>query len=74
MTTPFLFRFRQACQSPNRAIRDDSYQYDPDVDMVIDTKLNPPAPAIDSTRASAPETKKADVEKGEDQKDRRMWQ
>lgn len=70
---PFLFRFKQVCQSPNRSALDPSYIYDPDLDMVIDLETIPPVPAIESPRESGPHTKKRDIEKGEDQKDRRMW-
>ncbi len=74
MSEPFLFRFKRTCQSPTRAEMDESYVYDPSTDMVIDVGLTPPVPAIDSNRTPGPGTKKKDVEKGEDEKDRRMWQ
>jgi hypothetical protein len=74
MREPFLFRFKERCQSPNRSGIDDSYRYDPDLDMVIDTITSPNVPAIESSRKPGPRTKKKDIEKGDDQKDRRMWQ
>lgn len=74
MSAPFLFRFKKNCESPSRAGRDSSYTYDSKVDMVMDSVANPTLPAIDSDRLPGPQTKKKDLEKGEDQKDRRMWQ
>jgi hypothetical protein len=74
MNKPFLFRFKKICQSPNRTDIDDSYDYDPEIDMVIDKNTTPHVPAIESERTPGPTTKKKDIEKGEDQKDRRMWQ
>jgi hypothetical protein len=70
---PFLFRFKKKCLSPNRAELDPSYCYDPSIDMVVDKQTDPPIPAIISPRVPGPTTKKADLEKGEDKKDRRMW-
>lgn len=74
MTVPFLFRFKQTCQSPGRSLVDPSYTYDLETDMVIDRLAVPPIPAIESARTPGPPTKKKDVEKGDDDKDRRMWQ
>lgn len=76
MPEPFLFRFKQECQSPNRngAKLDIDYVYDISADMVIDMGTAPPVPAIKSHRKGGPKTKKKDIEKGEDMKDRRMWQ
>lgn len=74
MSEPFLFRFKKTCQSPGRTIMDASYEYDPNLDMVVDRGTVPAVPAIESTRMPGPPTKKRDIEKGEDQKDRRMWQ
>lgn len=74
MRAPFLFRFKVKCQSPGRIDVDDSYNYDANLDMVVDHGVVPVVPAIESTRMPGPATKKKDIEKGEDQKDRRMWQ
>ena len=74
MREPFLFRFKKTCQSPNRSHIDTSYSYDLDTDMVMDNLAVPHIPAIESTRNPGPITKKQDIEKSEDQKDRRMWQ
>jgi hypothetical protein len=73
MLNPFLFRFRQVCLSESRNLLDVTYRYDSEQDLVIDTLAGQNLPAIDSTRMPGPPTKKKDVEKGEDQKDRRMW-
>ena len=74
MREPFLFRFKQVCESPDRSEWDASYSYDPGLDMIIDTGTTPNVPAIVSPRRPGPPTKKKDLEKGEDQKDFRMWQ
>jgi hypothetical protein len=74
MFEPFLFRFKKPCRSPNRSDLDVSYIYDPDLDMVLDVETIPPVPAVESPRKPGPRTKKKDIEKSEDQKDRRMWQ
>lgn len=73
MQEPFLFRFKRECQSPSRIEPDSSYRYDLLLDMVLDQGVIPPLPAIESTRSPGPITKKEDIEKGEDAKDRRMW-
>ena len=70
---PFLLRFAKPCVSPGRVTADSEYVYDETADMVRWTEtINKPF-AIDQAGASGPMTKKADVEKGEDAKDRRMW-
>jgi hypothetical protein len=74
MREPFLFRFKEKCKSPSRVGMDASYVYDHDLDMVVDQGIVPVTPAIESARTPGPPTKKRDMEKGEDQKDRRMWQ
>ena len=74
MNEPFLFRFKKTCQSSSRGHADTSYSYDSDTDMVVDNLAVPNVPAIESTRNPGPITKKEDIEKGEDKKDRRMWQ
>lgn len=70
---PFLMRF-----AVHRRVRPESenrdYFYDESVDMVR-WKGEPDQPlAIDRHGNSGPSTKKKDIEKGEDQKDRRMWE
>lgn len=70
---PLLFRFAQPCTSPGRATHSTEYEYDPEAQMVRWTgKMNRPF-AIHEAGHPGPKTKKNDVEKGEDNKDRRMW-
>jgi len=69
---PFLIRYAKPCISPGRA-GSTQYSYDTDADMVR-WIADPSSPfAIDASDESGPMTKKADIEKGEDAKDRRMW-
>jgi hypothetical protein len=73
-TRPFLFRFLKKCVSPGRVNINNEYQYDPETDMLHwMVKPNKPA-AIDEAGIGGPTTKKCDIEKGEDNKDRRMWE
>jgi hypothetical protein len=78
MTKPFLFRFAQPCLSPERAPKNPEYVYDESIDMV--RWLGSPdrlpvieAYGLDDGPDDPPTTKKCDIEKGDDQKDRRMW-
>lgn len=72
-TVPFLVKFAKPCMSPGRATADSAYVYDEAEDMVRWTgDVNAPF-AIDQAGTNGPMTKKADIEKGEDAKDRRMW-
>lgn len=73
MHNPYLFRFREKCTSPRRASVEASYVYSLELDMVLDIESHPPLLAIESKRHPGPITKKKDIEKGEDAKDRRMW-
>jgi len=70
---PFLFRFKKECLSPNRATHDERFFYDMKVSMIMTIEGNRIIPAIDSNKNYGPTTKKMDIEKGEDQKDSRMW-
>ena len=73
MINPFLLRFAQPCMSPGRATPDPNYVYDNEIDMVR-WKTGPGSPlAIEMHGKPGPLTKKGDMEKGEDNKDRRMW-
>jgi len=75
MVKPFLLRFVRQCTSPTRAnakINND-YQYDESMDMVRCVSTPMKELAIDSSLSNGPTTKKADIEKGEDNKDRLMW-
>lgn len=75
MVKPYILRFAKRCMSPSRAnmIPNKDYEYDESIDMVrcISTPLK--ELAIDSENESGPTTKKNDIEKGEDNKDRLMW-
>lgn len=75
MNKPFLLKFAIPCVSPTRVDikSDNEYEYDHSVDMVRSI-VTPDKPlAIDVASNSGPMTKKADIEKGEDNKDRVMW-
>jgi hypothetical protein len=75
--TPYLFRFSQRCLSPGRAIPDPRYVYDDALDMVVRRGSADSVPAVLADGGDGdggPKTKKRDIEKGEDCKDRRMWQ
>ena len=74
MTKPFLLRFARPCLSPGRASMDPDYAYDESIDMVrwLGSPDRPPAIEADGPD-DPPVTKKADIEKGDDNKDRRMW-
>jgi len=70
---PFLFRFMKECVSPSRITHDDNFYYDPDLSQVMTMENGNIIPAIDSKKNNGPPTKKADIEKGDDQKDKWMW-
>jgi len=76
MKDPFLFRFMDDCVSPARVQSSDfaEYEYDENLDMVRWLGSTDKPPAIDVSGVGGPPTKKKDLEKGEDSKDRRMWQ
>jgi len=73
MTQPFLLRFAKTCTSPTRNPSNITYRYDKVIDMVRWLGQSDEPLAIDVNDATGPMTKKADIEKGEDNKDRRMW-
>lgn len=80
-TKPILFRFAQPCLSPERAQKNPNYAYDESIDMVRWLSAPDHPPVIEAYGSDdgpedppdPPKTKKCDIEKGEDQKDRRMW-
>lgn len=72
-TPPFLFRFAQPCCSPSRAPQNPEYVYDYSTDLVRWVGREDRPPAIEASGPNGPTTKKHDIEKGEDSKDRRMW-
>lgn len=73
VTVPFLINFAKPCVSPGRTGTSAEYVYDEAEDMVRWTGHAKTPFAIDQAAATGPMTKKADIEKGEDNKDRRMW-
>ena len=72
--TPFLLRFAQKCLSPGRHQQNINYKYDKEKDMVLWLGHEAHPLAIDQAGEDGPMTKKCDLEKGDDTKDRRMWQ
>ena len=73
MTSPFLLKFARPCNSRKTQTGDDASFYDAKSDM---RRLQQGAATpllIDVPDARGPRTKKEDIERGEDQKDRRMW-
>jgi hypothetical protein len=70
---PFLVSFAKPCVSPGRGSPNAEYVYDDEADMVRWTGHAAAPFAIDQAGTTGPVTKKADMEKGEDNKDRRMW-
>lgn len=72
--TPFLFRFARPCVSPGRIEPDPEYAYDDSLGVVRWLGREDHPPAIEAAGLAMPMTKKNDLEKGEDSKDRRMWQ
>lgn len=69
---PFLFRFKREVTSPSRAaLNSDDELYDDSLDMMMALEDGKWIFAIDGMEER--KTKKCDIEKGEDQKDERMW-
>jgi hypothetical protein len=66
---PYLFLFKRECLSPRRFSNESNdFRYDPFLQMCVTTE-DDKVLAIESSRIQQRETKKADIEKGEDQKD-----
>lgn len=74
MSTPFLLKFARPCLAPNRNEHNKEYIYDYSDDLVhwLGNEYYPIA--IELSGKGGPQTKKDDIEKGEDNKDRRMWE
>ena len=75
---PLLIRYAKPCLAPNRVPVNPKYIYDESLDMVrwlgsTDCPLVVDTYFLDDGPNDPPKTKKADIEKGEDQKDRLMW-
>jgi hypothetical protein len=78
MIQPFLTRYAKPCLSPNRGSNNPNYLYDENIDMVRWLGSSDCIPVIEAYLLGdgpddPPKTKKFDIEKGEDQKDRLMW-
>ena len=76
MKDPFLFRYLNNCLSPARVLPSAyaGYEYDESVDLVRWLGAENRPLAIEISGVNGPPTKKRDQEKGDDNKDRRMWQ
>jgi len=70
---PYLFRFKKECLSPKRIKANECFYYDQRLAEVMTTEGNHAKPLIEMEKYNGAVTKKADIEKGEDQKDRWMW-
>lgn len=71
-TEPFLFRFKREVVSPRHAaLKNDDELYDESADMLMVFEDGKWIYAIDGREKR--KTKKCDIEKGEDQKDDRIW-
>ena len=72
---PFLVRFAQTASSPRSNTPSPNYYYDETAQLVRwkGSPEHPPAVLMADDDDDGPTTKKADVEKGEDMKDGRMW-
>ena len=69
---PFLFRFKREVVSPGRAaLKNNDEVYDDSIDMLMVLEDGKWIYAIDGKEKR--KTKKCDIEKGEDQKDDRIW-
>lgn len=78
MVQPFLIRYAKQCLSPRRVSPNPNYLYDEEIDMVRWLGSSDSIPVVEAYILGAgpedpPKTKKADIEKGEDQKDRLAW-
>lgn len=70
-TEPLLFRFKKPAINPSGIGSKESEEYDYSLDMTMIVKNGIKVPAIEANSRIG--TKKADMEKGEDQKDSLMW-
>ncbi|MFX0141484.1 MAG: hypothetical protein ACFFDN_48045 [Candidatus Hodarchaeota archaeon] len=70
---PYLFRYKKECVSPRRAVDVGDYKYDDSLDLMLFFENGCWIPIIEIKKPPKRRTKKADIEKGEDQKDSLMW-
>ena len=80
MVQPFLTRFAEPCKTKSEIEIDPEYFYDEEVDMIRWANHAESPLLIDALYSNLgnrpknpPSTKKCELESGEDQKDRRMW-
>jgi len=71
MKKPFIFRFCQPCSTKFKTHK--KFSFDSNLDVVVNSSSGTKIPAILEKNAHSLGTKKADLEKGEDQKDSLMW-
>lgn len=72
-STPFLLRFAEHTGSPPVSELGRKFYYDEETQMLRSKKDSSNPFAIDLEGEQGPKTKKHDVEKGDDNKDRGMW-
>lgn len=70
---PFLLRYAEKTGSPPGSEIGSKYYFDPEDDMLHSKEHAGNPPAIELDGESGPRTKKNDVEKGDDNKDRGIW-
>lgn len=70
---PFLLQFAEEAGSPPVSELGTEYYFDSEDDILRLRRDPDNPPAIDGNGRDPPRTKKNDVEKGEDNKDREMW-
>lgn len=70
---PFLLQFAKEAGSPPEEELDSEYYFDPEDDLLHRRQEPDNPPAIEIEGEDGPKTKKNDVEKGDDEKDRGIW-
>ncbi|EMA14669.1 hypothetical protein [Haloarcula marismortui] len=70
---PFLLKFAEETGSPPDSELGEDYYFDQDSDLLRSKNHPEELPAIEIEGEDGPDTKKNDVEKGDDNKDRGMW-
>lgn len=73
LTSPFLLKFARPCNTRKSAAPVTGIFYDEQSDMLRIRQPSASPLLIDVPAIAGPRTKKNDIERGEDQKDRRMW-
>ncbi|MFD1562253.1 hypothetical protein ACFR99_01540 [Haloarchaeobius amylolyticus] len=70
---PFLLQHAQDAESNARADPASNYYFDPEDDLLHWKEHPDKPPAIEMAGENGPQTKKKDVEKSDDSKDRGIW-